>query len=119
MLEDGLVRRLRAAGFYLRKLGGHTVVSKLSATCEIPRSWARNVLINCIVGDLADREDENYCCFLCGLVSAKRGVELRMVRVTVGGARLARHGRLVAGAASSGVMPLGAPLLLSKQILCN
>jgi SAM-dependent methyltransferase len=29
MLEGGLVRRLRAAGFYLRKLGGHTVVSKI------------------------------------------------------------------------------------------
>ena len=29
LFEDGLVRRLRAAGFHLRKLGGHNVVSKI------------------------------------------------------------------------------------------
>jgi SAM-dependent methyltransferase len=29
MLERGLVRRMRAAGFHLRKLGGHTVVSNI------------------------------------------------------------------------------------------
>jgi SAM-dependent methyltransferase len=29
MLERGLLRRMRAAGFHLRKLGGHTVVSNI------------------------------------------------------------------------------------------
>jgi len=29
LFEGGLVRRLRATGFHLRKLGGHTVVSKI------------------------------------------------------------------------------------------
>ena len=51
LFEDGLVRRLRGAGFHLRKLGGHNVVSKIIGRAqEIRRSWLRNILTNCIVG---------------------------------------------------------------------
>ena len=50
LFEDGLVRRLRAAGFIFENLANTMSSVTLLAAREIRHSWLRNILTNYIVG---------------------------------------------------------------------